>query len=201
MCLDSPFEQWLPFRGVSFKALREEGRFYVDKSRIIAGIAAHKRKFLFTRPAGFGKSLLLSTFEALFRDGSEAFHGLDAEHSWRDRTYDVVRLDFSEVAGFATDADFRELFDRLLVRGFARAGFEPEGGSDAVMQLGEWLRPRPARSLVLLIDDYDAPLAAAFGDESRFKAVWMRLDDFFIRTKSCAEVFRFFFMTGEVKFT
>lgn len=69
------------------------------------------------------------------------------------------------------------------------------------MQLGDWLRSRPARSLVLLIDDYDAPLAAAFGNESLFKAVWMRLDDFFIRTKSCAEVFRFFFMTGEAKFT
>ena len=201
MCPESLFRQRLPFRGATFKALREEGRFYADKTRVIAGLAASKRKFLFTRPAGFGKSLLLSTFEALFRDGIGAFHGLDIERSWSDRTYDVVRLDFSEAAGFATEADFREQFDRMIVKGFARAGFGPEGGADVVMEFGEWLRSRPARSLVLLIDDYDAPLAAALGDEALFKAVWSRLEAFFIRTKSCAEVFRFFFMTGEAKFT
>lgn len=201
MCPDSPFRQRLPFRGATFKALRGEGRLYADKTRVIAELAASKRKFLFTRPAGFGKSLLLSTFEALFRDGIGAFHGLDIEHSWRDRTYDVVRLDFSETAGFATEADFREQFDRVIVKGFARAGFGPEGGTDAVREIGEWLRSRPARSLVLLIDDYDAPLAAALGDEAFFKAVWSRLEAFLLRTKSCAEVFRFFFMTGEAKFT
>ena len=69
------------------------------------------------------------------------------------------------------------------------------------MQFGEWLRSRQARSLVLLIDNYDAPLATVHGDEALFKAVWSRQEAFFLRTKSCAEVFRFFFMTGEAKFT
>ena len=55
----------------SFRGLRKANQIYVDKTRLIFDLASQRRKYLLVRPRGFGKSLLISTFETLFKNGLE----------------------------------------------------------------------------------------------------------------------------------
>ncbi len=66
----------LPLGTSSFETLRMRGQIYVDKTALIYEIAKKSEKFFFTRPRRFGKSLLVSTFASLFRNGLKFFSGL-----------------------------------------------------------------------------------------------------------------------------
>ena len=56
----------LPIGIQTFEKLREGGYLYVDKTAFIWKIASTETPYCLSRPRRFGKSLLLSTFEAYF---------------------------------------------------------------------------------------------------------------------------------------
>ena len=192
----------LPVSVTKFSKLRESGKLYVDKTAQIATIAVNDGKFAFFRPRRFGKSLLLSTFESLFRYGLRDFRGLKIEKSWSDRTYDVVRLDFSAIRRFNSIDEYKEDFKCFLISAFRSAGFEynPDDVLSVTYQLSSWLNSRPDSSLVLLIDEYDAPLTEALNDPKRFDYIRSLLADFYAKIKSNEGCLRFFFLTGITKF-
>ncbi|WP_282163587.1 AAA family ATPase [Turicimonas muris] len=73
----------LPLGNSSFSRIKVAGQIYVDKTRLIFDLSSKKEKFLLTRPRRFGKSLLISTFESLFKLGLRDFRGLEADiGSW-----------------------------------------------------------------------------------------------------------------------
>lgn len=85
----------LPLGTSDFATLRLRNQIYVDKSALIYKIAIRPGKFFLARPRRFGKSLLISTFESLFKFGLRDFKGLTIEKLWKEtETYNVVRLDF-----------------------------------------------------------------------------------------------------------
>ena len=49
---------------------------YVDKTDRIFELACQRKNLFLVRPKGFGKSLLVSIFESLFKDGLADFDGL-----------------------------------------------------------------------------------------------------------------------------
>ena len=59
----------LPLGRSNFAALRTRDEIYVDKTALIHRLCRSDAKIFLTRPRRFGKSLLVSTFEALFKDG------------------------------------------------------------------------------------------------------------------------------------
>ncbi len=80
----------------SFCSLRIKRAVYVDKTHMIRSLAdpsGEGDKWFLARPRRFGKSLLISTFESLFKYGLRDFEGLAVTREWTDRCYDVVRLD------------------------------------------------------------------------------------------------------------
>ena len=89
--------QQLPVSNPSFSSLRKDNQLYVDKTALIYELARYSsRQYLLARPRRFGKTLLVSTLESLFRDGLKMFHGLAIEKMWKDSgTYKVLHLDFS----------------------------------------------------------------------------------------------------------
>lgn len=149
----------LPLGRSDFSALRARGDIFVDKTALIHQLAAFDDKVFLARPHGFGKSLLTSAFASLFADGLKCFRGLAIEQSWSDRTYPVARLDFSMLTGFQTAEAFRSRFHDYLVSAFSAIGFHFENDSLGLMaQLSSWFSSLPPASIVILIDDYDAPL-------------------------------------------
>ena len=180
--------QALPLGTSSFAALRAADDIYVDKTAMVEKLARGRGKILFIRPRRFGKTLLLSTFESLFRFGLRDFQGLAIEKHWDDRTYPVVRLDFSELKEFRRG----EVFGTV---GFPGA---PEN-ADVMIRLSAWLAGLPPMSLVVLVDAYDAPLTRWLDDPVAFEDIRSVLSEFLQVIKANDGCLRFFFMTGVTK--
>ena len=69
----------LPIGIQSFEKLRSENFLYVDKTALIYRLAQAGNPCFLSRPRRFGKSLLLSSFEAYFQGKKELFRGLAIE--------------------------------------------------------------------------------------------------------------------------
>ena len=165
--------QPLPTGTSDFETLRGRGQIYVDKTHLIYELANRTEKFFLTRPRRFGKSLLVSTFASLFRHGRQFFSGLAIEKLWKDTTYNVVELDFSEIKNIEGLEDFYTQLDGLLMDSFEPLGFcyDENMKQSVIRQLSTWMKSLSGNSLVLLIDEYDSPLTACLGDKALFQSV------------------------------
>ena len=80
----------LPLGTSDFIALRMADEIYVDKTEMVFSLAVNRGKYFLARPRRFGKSLLISTFESLFKYGLRDFKGLAIENLWKEEaTYNV----------------------------------------------------------------------------------------------------------------
>jgi len=192
----------LPFRTSDFEALRLDGQIYIDKTDFIFDLASERGKIFLSRPRRFGKSLLVSTFETLFRDGLKYFDGLKIAEKWKDKTYDVVKLDFSAIKENESIEEMRGEFYELLQNAFEKVGFCYNDGSNksCIGQIDAWLSRQPPSSLVLLVDEYDAPLNSHLDNSEFFNQIRNMLSGFFLRVKSADRAWRFVFITGIAKF-
>ena len=114
----------LPRAVADFPLIRARGQIYADKTNLIHQLAATRDKYFLSRPRRFGKSLLLSTFEALFHDGLRDFDGLKIEELWHERrTWPVLRLDFSLASVFASREEFLGAAENMVLdQAVTRAG-------------------------------------------------------------------------------
>ncbi len=177
---------------------------YVDKTIQIAQMLSTNRHMLFTRPRRFGKTLMLSTVEALFQGKRELFADtwIGQGHHWDwSQTYAVVRLDMSE----STAMDLSELKVQLqdMVQ---RAAHEHElelddslPPSTMLIHLLTALQRHQNRHVVVLIDEYDAPVnqtIAKGGHDDRMTL----LREFFRTLKSRNRLLRATLVTGITRF-
>lgn len=193
----------LPLGTSTFSTLRASNEIYVDKTALIHSLAATGRgKIFLARPRRFGKSLLVSTFESLFANGLRDFKGLCIEQTWQDSLYPVIRLDFSQIKALSEQEQFSDALKNYLYESFSHLGFAYDPSRTSFFaQLDSWLRQQGPNSIVLLIDEYDAPLTERLGDTTAFNAVRDMLTQFFAILKSNEGCLRFFFMTGITKFS
>ncbi len=192
----------LPLGTSDFTALRIRDQIYVDKTELIYQLARFPGKFFLSRPRRFGKSLLISTFESLFKYGLRDFQGLAIERLWKEeKTYNVVRLDFSEIKPLDGIEQFKRDLKELLISAFSPLGFEYNPlGAAIFRQLSTWMKSQLPNSLVLLIDEYDAPLTSCLDEMDLFNAVRETLSKFYAILKSNDAALRFVFITGITKF-
>lgn len=150
----------------SFGNLRLSGRIYVDKTDLIFSMVEKHSRVLLTRPRRFGKSLLISVLQSLFRSGVEDFQDLKIEKLWQEqKQYRVVRLDFSETSSSRLER-FELNFALHLMNSFGVFGFQCDSYllPDLLEKLSKWLEEQAPGSLVLLVDEYEAPLTATLED-------------------------------------
>ena len=193
------FPQPLSTGRSDFAALRLEKRIYVDKTHLIHDLCRASRMVLLTRPRRFGKSLLLSMMESLFRFGLRDFQGLRIEGLWTDQTYEVVRLDFSGIKGFENLESYEKALQSHIRARFAKAGFSaPDFGeiNPFFEQFGHWMAALKPQSLVVLIDEYDAPLSCLLEEPELLKRVRAKISKFFAVLSENEEKLRFLFATG-----
>ena len=71
--------QTLPIGVQNFEKLRQRGHLYVDKTARLQKLITEGDSYFLSRPRRFGKSLTLSTLDAMFSGKAELFEGLAAE--------------------------------------------------------------------------------------------------------------------------
>ena len=99
----------------NFSELRAQQKIYVDKTEMIYDLARDYNYYFFSRPPHFGKTLLLSTLESLFKYGLRDFKGLTIEKLWDDKkNYPVIRLDFSKYCNFQDFSSFTVNFENKI---------------------------------------------------------------------------------------
>lgn len=111
-----------------------------------------------------------------------------------------MRLDFSLAKDFSSISEFAKFFEYMLEDAAGRAHLSvPKKGADPFERFASLLSTLPSSSLVLLIDEYDAPLTAHLDEPTLFEQVDKTLSRFYAHIEACDEALRFFFMTGVTK--
>ncbi|MBQ7739180.1 MAG: AAA family ATPase [Desulfovibrionaceae bacterium] len=191
--------KYLSYGNPEFTYLREENKIYVDKTGLIYKIASQDTPIFFSRPRRFGKSLLINTLQALFSTGLEYFHGLEIEKVWNDKTYKVVHIDFS---GMADDdhIDLIKDLGEIIIQEFEMDDLVSRSNSSGLknpsMILNEICKKLKNKSVVLLIDEYDAPLTHNINNHDELDRIKKVLNNFYAVIKQYTGKFRLIFITG-----
>ena len=192
----------LPIGIQTFEEIRNGGYLYVDKTALVYQIANVGKPYFLSRPRRFGKSLLLSTFEAYFQGRKDLFRGLAIEKLETEWTqYPVLHLDLN-----AEKYDSKEALERMLSRNLSL--WEESWGADAAedsisSRFAGVLRracEQTGKQVVVLIDEYDKPLLQALLDEPLLEEYRRILKAFYGVLKSADCYLRFVFLTGVTKF-
>ena len=194
----------LPLGLDDFVAIRRDHKIYVDKTALIFKLLSSASSYVFlSRPRRFGKSLLISTFESLFKNGLQDFKGLAIEKLWHDKTYPVIRINFALCKSFTTLADFKSQMNDYVAKAFNKAGLTlPVTSDDVVSRIKDYFDAHEGDGIspVLLIDEYDAPLNNCLNNVELFEDIRRELNKLYILIKDISGKLRFFFFTGICKY-
>ena len=193
----------LPIGIQTFRTIREEGCYYVDKTAFIDSLLDEGKHYFLSRPRRFGKSLFLDTLKEFFEGAEALFEGL-AVHGRRDRPapHPVLRLSFGY--GNFKEPDFLEA---SFMEKLAAAEAEAQVSTDYATAPGRFaallaaLHRETGRRVVVLVDEYDKPIldALTVPDVARANRDFLR-GVYSVVKDSDAHV-RFAFITGVSKFS
>ena len=186
----------------NFEQLRNRNCVYVDKTELVYRLANTDSVYFLSRPRRFGKSLLVSTLEAYFQGKKDLFKGLAMERLEKDwNVYPVFHIDFS-LTKYTTLFDLQEQLNLFLLRCEKVYGAEKEEKTPAARLQGMIRRAYEQTGLpvVVLIDEYDAPLTVCMNNPGLFDFVRKKLSRLYASFKNYEGVIRFLFLTGITKF-
>ena len=187
----------------TFEKIRKGGFLYVDKTKYVYDVC-HPGQFVFlSRPRRFGKSLLTSTFDAYFSGRKDLFKGLAIEKletEWKH--YPVLHFDLSDIKKGTTEECELNLHSQL--QDFERT-YGCEKASDELTirfrELVKNISRKTESQVVVLIDEYDAPLLTVLHDSERLEPMRTLLQSFYSPLKKLDQYLRFVFITGISKFS
>ncbi|MDR2621592.1 MAG: AAA family ATPase, partial [Dysgonamonadaceae bacterium] len=150
----------LPIGTQSFIVLREMDYLYVDKTEDIYRMITSGRIYFLSRPRRFGKSLLVSTLDALFSGQKELFEGLYIYDRWDwSQQYPVIRLDFGACAYSSVEELKISLTDFVEAKARDyRLDLQKNTLSGKFGELITKLHLATGQRVVLLVDEYDKPI-------------------------------------------
>ena len=188
----------------TFERIREENNLYVDKTEYVYRMTHSDGCYFFlSRPRRFGKSLLTSTFQSYFEGKKELFKGLAIEKLEKEWTeYPVIHLDLSGGKHLEKDELCRYLL-YILKDNEERFGVE-EDAVDPNIRLNSLIKTlykRTNKQVVVLIDEYDAPLLDVVHEETELEELRNIMRNFYSPLKKCEPYLRFVFLTGITKFS
>ena len=188
----------------TFQKIREGNYLYIDKTEYVYKMTHSASSYIFlSRPRRFGKSLLTSTLHAYFEGRKELFEGLaidKMETEWS--RYPVLHFDMS----MAKHVDKERLEQMLSVQLYR---YEETYGkvneevtlNDRFSGLIRRVCHQTGRQVVVLIDEYDAPLLDVVHEEKNLPVLRDVMRNFYSPLKACDPYLRFVFLTGITKFS
>ena len=194
----------LPIGIQTFAKLRNEGCYYVDKTKFALQLIDQGGYFFLSRPRRFGKSLFLDTLKELFEANQPLFEGLYAAEHWDwSVSYPVIRISLgSGVVQSSSDLEKR-LIDHLL-QNKERLGLDAWIEDDLPGTFSAMIREAARKSgqaVVVLIDEYDKPILDNIEDAERATAMREGLKDIYSVLKDADPHLKFVLLTGVSKFS
>ena len=159
-----------------------------------------------SRPRRFGKSLTLSTLEAMFRGNAELFKGLYAEE-WVKEQFKhpnpVIKLDMSVLSQYKDGEELNRAIINYLVRYYIK-NYEldisvQDSSGDVFLDVINELYKKNGQ-VVLLIDEYDKPITDNINNLEKAEEMRETLRSFYGVLKGCSQI-KFIMITGVSKFS
>ncbi|WP_195630950.1 AAA family ATPase, partial [Bacteroides finegoldii] len=187
----------------TFSEIREKNYLYIDKTEYVYRMT-HFAKYVFlSRPRRFGKSLLTSTLHSYFSGRKDLFQGLAMERlekEWIE--YPVLHFDMS-MAKHVDKGRLERLLDFMLSDYERTFGLDPTAG-DANLRLTRLIKcayEKTGRQVVVLIDEYDAPLLDVVHEKENLGVLRNIMRNFYSPLKACDPYLKYVFLTGITKFS
>lgn len=183
----------------TFSEIIRNGLVYVDKTDLVWLLTNYAKYIFLSRPRRFGKSLLTTTLASYFQGEKELFEGLkimELEQEWEQ--YPVIRIDISMAKG-QESADRLSAKLMLLMKDYK----EHYGSDDDEITPGGMLAglirrawKKTGKQVVVLIDEYDAPLLDVLHEGELLDAMRKVMQEFYQPLKASDEMIKFCFITG-----
>ena len=215
----------LPIGIEDFEEMRREDFYYVDKTRLIEQLLEQWSKVnLFTRPRRFGKSLNMSMFQSFFEIGRDKALFDDLYISGNDELCDayqerfpVVSISLKGINGATyeeartflvktineetrrlsvlststkLDETDKELFDHLKKKDMSNDSLVY-----SIRELTELLEKHYEEKVIVLIDEYDVPLAKA-NENGYYDEMVLLLRNLFVNGLKTNSSLKFAILTG-----
>ena len=193
----------LPVGIQTFEKIRENNMLYIDKTEYIWNMI-HFCKYIFlNRPRRFGKSLLVSTLQAYFEGRKDLFKGLFIEAVEKEWTqYPVLRFDMSLGKHMEKEQLERYLGNRLAEYEGKYGIINPAtDNNDRFTALIQAAYEKTGKQVVILIDEYDAPLLDVVHEEKTLPVLRNVMRNFYSPLKASDPYLQFVFLTGITKFS
>ena len=188
----------------TFEEIRKLDNLYIDKTEYIYRMTHTDGKYFFlSRPRRFGKSLLVSTFQSYFEGKKELFEGLAIEKLEKEwNTYPVLHFDLSKGKHMEKELLNRYLMDIIEKQ---EARFDCKSNKiDVNIRLDDLINAvyqKTGKQVVVLIDEYDAPLLDVAHEKEKLDELRNTMRNFYSPLKGNESMLRFVFMTGITKFS
>jgi len=180
----------IPIGIENFEDIIKDNYYYVDKSMLIEDILVNRAAVtLFTRPRRFGKTLNMSMIKYFFdvrnkdenRKLFEELKIFSSEYMKEQGKYPVIFVSLKDLRGdtwedtfenlksfisdlYAEFEDMREIMNKRDKIKFDKIFYEEEKGNygTSLKLLSNYLYEYYGKSIIILIDEYDAPIINAF---------------------------------------
>ncbi len=188
----------------TFEEIRRLDNLYIDKTEYVYHMTHTDGKYFFlSRPRRFGKSLLVSTFKSYFEGRKDLFEGLAIEKletEWE--SYPVLHFDMSRGKHRDKEGLNRYLLDIIekQERIYGISSDKPDVNI-RLTDLMETVYRKTGRQVVVLIDEYDAPLLDVAHEDTQLPVLRDTMRNFYSPLKAAEPMLRFVFMTGITKFS
>ena len=188
----------------TFENIRKGDYLYVDKTELVYRMT-HDYKYVFlSRPRRFGKSLLASTLHSYFAGRKDLFTGLAIEGLEKEWTqYPVLHFDMSTAKHLDEDRLERELSGKLTdyEKIYGKGEVDQSNLNQRFERIIKAAYEQTGQSVVVLIDEYDAPLLDVVHEEEQLPKLRQVMRNFYSPLKACDPYLRFVFLTGITKFS
>ena len=202
--MEQPALKFYPIGIQTFSDLREENYLYIDKTEYVYRMTHSAGKYMFlSRPRRFGKSLLVSTLHAYFEGRKDLFQGLAMERLEKEWTrYPVLHFDMS-TAKHVDKETLEQMLNVQLYRWEDVYGYPSVERTlnDRLAGLIRRAYEKTGQKVVVLIDEYDAPLLDVMHEDENLPVLRNVMRNFYSPLKACGPYLRYVFLTGITKFS
>ena len=186
-----------------FERLRNDGKYYVDKTDLVYKMTHTEDYYFLSRPRRFGKSLLVSTLKCYFEGRKDLFTGLAIEKLEKEwKKYPVLHISFAinKYVDFKTlqivlNSQLCEWEEKYSV---TKKSDDP---GDRFAALIKEIHSKTGMQPVVLVDEYDAPLLDSMENPDLQNSLKQEMRKFFSPIKDLGGIIRFVFLTGISKFS
>ena len=177
---------------------------YVDKTEYIVKMLKVSKYIFLSRPRRFGKSLLVSTLQAYFEGRKELFEGTyigGVEKEWT--AYPVLRFDMSTAKHEGPEELKQEISGKLsdYEKIYGPSDDSKPNLNQRLQGLIERAHAQTGKKVVVLIDEYDAPLLDVVHKKDYLDQLRQIMRNFYSPLKYSDPHLQFVFITGITKFS